>query len=114
MHKEWLRFKPGIDCVAAAFTPDGKRLATGGDTGIITLWDAATGQEVLTLRGHSDAISRLTFSAHGRFLASSNKDGSVRSGKRRDDNLILKPKSADRNTTVTGNRRHGAALNHRA
>ncbi len=77
-HKEWLRFKPGIDCVAAAFTPDGKRLATGGDTGIITLWDAATGQEVLTLRGHSGAISRLTFSADGRFLASSSKDGSVK------------------------------------
>ena len=73
-----------------AFTPDDKRLATGGDSGVITLWDTATGQEVLTLRGHSGAISRLTFSADGRFLASASKDGSVKLWKRGHDNLILK------------------------
>jgi WD40 repeat protein len=76
--QELLRFKPGIDCHGVAFSPDGKRLATGGSTGIITLWDAESGQEVLTLRGHSGAIVRLTFSADGRFLASSSKDGSVK------------------------------------
>jgi WD40 repeat protein len=76
--KELLRFRPGIDCQVAAFTPDRKRVATGGGTGIITLWDADSGQEVLTLRGHGAAIVRLTFSANGRFLASSSKDGSVK------------------------------------
>ncbi len=75
---ELLHFRPGIDCGVVAFTPDGKRLATGSGTGIITLWDAESGQEVLTLRGHSGAIVRLTFSADGRFLASSSKDGTVK------------------------------------
>ena len=51
--KELLRFEPGVDSRVVAFTPDDKRLATGGDSGVITLWDTATGQEVLTLRGHS-------------------------------------------------------------
>ncbi len=76
--KELLRFRPGMDCGVVAFSPDSKRLATGSDTGIITLWDAESGQEVLTLRGHSGGIVRLTFSADGRFLASSSGDGSVK------------------------------------
>jgi WD40 repeat protein len=76
--KEALRFQPGIDCTVVAFSTDGKRLATGGETGVVTLWDAQSGQEVLTLRGHGGAIVRLAFSADGRFLGSSSKDGSVK------------------------------------
>jgi WD40 repeat protein len=76
--QEVLRFQPGVACDVLAFTPDGKRLATGGDSGAITLWDLAGGQEVLTLRGHRGPIIRLAFSPDGRFLASSSDDGSVK------------------------------------
>ena len=36
-----------------AFSPDGKRLASASNDGTVKVWDAATGQETLTLKGHT-------------------------------------------------------------
>jgi WD40 repeat protein len=59
-----------------AVSPDGKVVATdgwnqqrGGRTSI-KLWDAATGRELATLRGHQFAVDCLAFSPDGRTLAS--------------------------------------------
>jgi eukaryotic-like serine/threonine-protein kinase len=49
-----------------AFSPDGKRLATAG--GSLKVWDAATGKEILTLRG--GAGTGVAFSPDGTRLAS--------------------------------------------
>ena len=38
-----------------AFTPDDKRLASISSDGTVKLWDVATGQEALVLRGHTSA-----------------------------------------------------------
>jgi WD40 repeat protein len=56
-----------------AYSPDGKRLATGSDDGTIKLWDPATGQEVLTLRGHTRRIWSVVFSPNGQRLASNER-----------------------------------------
>ena len=40
-----------------AFSPDGTRLASAGSDGTVKVWDAATGQEALTLKGHTDAVT---------------------------------------------------------
>ena len=40
---------------SVAFSPDGKRLASASDDGTVKVWDADTGQEVLTLKGHTRA-----------------------------------------------------------
>jgi WD40 repeat protein len=68
----------GGDLQDLTFSPDGLRLATAGDAGTITLWDAHSGQEVFKLRGHNGPVLRLTFSPDGRFLTSSGTDGTVK------------------------------------
>jgi WD40 repeat protein len=66
---------------SVAFSPDGKRLATGSRDNTVKLWDINTGQELLTLKGHSqellmglsDEVIAVAFSPDGRTLASVNR-----------------------------------------
>jgi WD40 repeat protein len=60
--------------LCAAFSPDGRFLASAGDDHIIRLWDLATGRERQTLHGHQDDICCLTFSPDGLRLASGSYD----------------------------------------
>jgi WD40 repeat protein/serine/threonine protein kinase len=63
---------------SVAFSPDGRQVlvAIGGQTA--TLWDVATGQEVLTLRGHAGQVLGVAFSPDGRRVATAGADATVR------------------------------------
>jgi WD40 repeat protein/tRNA A-37 threonylcarbamoyl transferase component Bud32 len=69
--------------VSMCFSPDGKRLASGSGgfyrqekplTREVKVCDAATGQEVLTLKGHTGPVFSVCFSPDGQRLASASGD----------------------------------------
>ena len=63
---------------SVAFSPDGKRLASASRDGTVKVWDAATGQETLTLKGHTGRVRSVAFSPDGKRLASASDDRTVK------------------------------------
>jgi WD40 repeat protein len=61
-----------------AFSPDGRRLGTGSQEGLITVWDVSTGRVLRTLTGHTSGVTSVAFSPDGRRLAASSGGGVIK------------------------------------
>jgi len=63
---------------SAAFSPDGRRVATGGHgREAVKLWDPEVGSEVATLRGEGAKFFRVRFSPDGRYVAAVARGGAL-------------------------------------
>ena len=67
----------GLVGFAIALTPDGRRLATGGELpeSAVKLWDPIAGREVLSLPGRGEFFGQVAFSPDGSLLAAISLSG---------------------------------------
>ena len=62
------------------FSPNGKFIITANLQGwkyFIKVWDVETGQELLTMKGHTEQITGFKFSHDGKILATGSLDGTI-------------------------------------
>jgi WD40 repeat protein/energy-coupling factor transporter ATP-binding protein EcfA2 len=66
------------DVYNAAYSPDGKLIASVSGDKTAKLWDAATGKELLTLQGHAGLVWGVAFSPDSSRVATSSFDRTIR------------------------------------
>ena len=88
---------------AVAISPDGRRVASGGQGGIVRIHDAATGRSVHTLSNAQSGIATLAWSPDARRMAVSEEQGAVRI-------FEVTPRAARLTVTLPGASTGGALL----
>jgi pre-mRNA-processing factor 19 len=74
-----VELKEGMKLTSLRVHPDGLMVATGSDTGVITLWDLRSQKAATNLEGHTSAVTKLEFSEKAIHLASAtDKDNVVK------------------------------------
>ena len=63
-----------------ALSRDGKTLFSGSQDTTIKVWDVGTGQERVTLKGHTNLVASLALSGDGKTLFSGSQTARSRSG----------------------------------
>ena len=61
-----------------AFSPDGKKIASGSSDNTIRIWEVASGRELYSLEGHTNRIESCIFSSDGKRIFSWSEDKTVR------------------------------------
>ena len=78
-HRDLLTIRADSNTLwSVTWSPDGKRLATGGAEGTVKIWDATDGRQLQALTGHTGEVMSVVWSPNGRWLASAGKDKTVK------------------------------------
>lgn len=63
---------------SVSFSPDGRRIVSGGYDKTVKVWDAENGQKLLELKGHNEYVWSVSFSPDGRWIVSGSQDRTVK------------------------------------
>ena len=64
--------------VAVSFSPNGRRLVTGGSDGMVRIWDGRTGQPLVALKGHRSRVLSVAWAPDSSRFATGGSDGVTR------------------------------------
>lgn len=64
--------------ISVAFSPDGRRLATGTEAGTVRIWEVPSGKPRTPIMPHQHKVKRALFSPDGTLLATQTMNGAVR------------------------------------
>ena len=101
---------PDADVNALAFSPDGKRLATGHSDGLARIWKVGTNDAPIVLTGHQGAVNAVAFSPDGKVVATGGEDQTVRLWDARRERKPLAIFQSSGEVTALAFSRHGHLL----
>ncbi len=61
----------------AAWSPDGRYVASAGEDKTVQVWQAATARRIILYRGHQESVDMVVWSPDGRYIASAGGDKTV-------------------------------------
>ncbi len=68
--------------MSVAYNPDGKRIVSGSgflqEAGVVKVWDAEKGTELVTFKGHSNGVFSVAFSPDGKRIVSGSADKTIK------------------------------------
>jgi WD40 repeat protein len=67
-----------VTTASVAFSPDGSRLITGGQSGSMVLWDTASARRVRSFQGHAAPVGAVAFSSDGARVLSGGSDRTLK------------------------------------
>ncbi len=76
--KEQMWAGPTSTVMAMALSPDGKLLLTGSSNGLVSIWNAESGEAGRDLTGHTGSVTWVSFSLGGKSVVSGGLDALVR------------------------------------
>ena len=64
--------------VAVSFSPNGRRLITGGSDGMVRIWDGRSGQPLMAFKGHRSRVLSIAWTPDNSTFVTGGSDGAAR------------------------------------